>query len=168
MRVAGRSTVVFLAALLFACGGGGGMSRSPPSTSSPEGTLLQNPPELLSTVTASDLLLQLNIATNLQLLSLSGAPVCDILMYHIRYSTVGGANESTTASAALMVPTGFGANCTGKRPIVLYAHGTTTDRAFNMTNMANAETLFLAALVISSWHPTTRATTPQLLLIIPT
>jgi Secretory lipase len=152
MRVAGRSTVVFLVALLFACGGGGGMSTSPPSTSSPEGALLQNPPELLSTVTASDLLLQLNIATNLQLLSLSGAPVCDILMYHIKYTTVGGANEPTTASAAMMVPTGFGANCTGKRPIVLYAHGTTTDSAFNMTNLANAETLFLAALFASQGY----------------
>jgi hypothetical protein len=153
MYVARRSAVVFLAALLFACGGGGGdRSGSSPSTSSAEGVLLQNPPELLSTVTASDLLLQLNIASNLQLLSLSGAPVCDILMYHIEYSTVGGANEPTTASAALMVPTGFGANCTGKRPIVLYAHGTTTDRTFNMTNLANAETLLLAALFASQGY----------------
>ena len=51
-----------------------------------------------------------------------------------------------------MVPTGLGASCTGARPIVLYAHGTTTDRAFNMANMQNAETLFLAALFASQGY----------------
>jgi dienelactone hydrolase len=148
MRFVQRAMLTFLAALLLACGGGGGTS-SPATPSPPRGALLQSPPDLLSTVTASDLLLELNVAANQQLLSLSGPPVCDILMYHIEYSTVGGANEPTTASAALMVPTGFGANCTGKRPIVLYAHGTTTDRAFNMTNTDNAETLSLTALFAS-------------------
>lgn len=128
------------------------MSASAPNASPPRGELLQSPPDLLSTVTASDLLLQLNVAANLQLLSLSGPPVCDILMYHIKYSTVGGANEPTAASAALMVPTGFGANCSGNRPIVLYAHGSTTDRAFNMANTDNAETLSLAALFASQGH----------------
>src|SRR5882757_7491841 len=152
MRVVQRSTLILLAALLLACGGGGGMSASAPGASPPRGTLLQSPPDLLSTVTASDLLHVLNTAANQQLLSLSGPPVCDILTYHIEYSTVGGANEATTASAALMVPTGLGANCTGKRPIVLYAHGTTTDRAFNMTDMSNAETLSLAALFASQGY----------------
>ena len=130
MRPVQRSSPVVLAALLLAaCGGSGGGASIPTVTASPpRGTLLQSPPELLSTLTASSLLLELNIAANQQLLSLSGAPVCDILMYHIEYATVGGANEPTTASAALLVPTGFGANCTGARPIVLYAHGTTTDR----------------------------------------
>src|SRR4029077_12423621 len=52
----------------------------------------------------------------------------------------------TTASAALIVPTGAGASCTGERPIVEYAHGTTTERSFNMADMQNAETLLLAAL----------------------
>src|SRR6202035_4486115 len=75
-----------------------------------------------------------------------------ILTYHIEYSTVGGANEPTTASAALMVPTGLGAKCTGKSPIVLYAHGTTADRAFDMTDMSNAERLFLAALFASQGY----------------
>jgi alpha/beta superfamily hydrolase len=152
MRVAQRSTLILLAALLLACGGSGGMSASGPGASPPRGTLLQSPPDLLSTVKASDLLLELNTAGNQQLLSLSGPPVCDILTYHIEYSTVGGANEPTTASAALMVPTGLGANCTGKRPIVLYAHGTSTDRVFTMTDMSNAETLSLAALFASQGY----------------
>lgn len=97
-------------------------------------------------MTAPSLLVELNAAANQQLLSLSGTPVCDVLMYHIEYETVGGANEPTTASAALLVPSGFGAQCTGARPIVLYAHGTTTDRAFNMASLQNTETLFLAAM----------------------
>jgi dienelactone hydrolase len=147
------SPLLFAALLLAACGGGGDampISTTPATPS--RGTLLQSPPELLSTLTASSLLLELNVAANQQLLSLSGTPICDILMYHIEYATVGGANESTTASAALLVPTGLGAICTGARPIVLYAHGTTTDRAFNMTNMQNAETLSLAALFASQGY----------------
>lgn len=139
---------VFLASLLLAgCGGGNNPDMAPGgSASPPRGTLLQSPPTLLSTLTAPSLLLELNLAVNQPLLAQSGVPVCDILMYDISYATVGGANEATTASAALMVPSGFGANCTGARPIVLYAHGTTTDRAFNMANFQNAETLSLAAL----------------------
>jgi hypothetical protein len=152
MCVISRATRYILATLLLAAcggGGGGGMSGTDVGTTPPRGTLLQSPPELLSTVMAPSLLLELNIASNQQLLSLSGTPVCDILIYNIHYTTVGGANEATTASGALMVPAGLGAVCTGARPIVLYAHGTTTDRAFNMANMQNAETLFLAALFAS-------------------
>jgi predicted esterase len=153
-----RSSPSFLAALLLAaCGGGGGHGNSDsgvPAVPSapPRGTLLQNPLQLLSTLTAPSLLLELNLAANQQLLSLSGPPVCDILIYDISYETVGGANEATTASAALMIPTGLGANCTGARPMVLYAHGTTTDRTFNMANLQNTETLFLAALFASKGY----------------
>src|ERR1700687_2000789 len=133
-----RSTPYILAALLLsACGGGDGMTDAGGGTAPPRGTLLQSPPELLSTVTAPTLLLELNLAANQQLLALSGTPHCALLLYHIEYTTVGGANEATTASAALMVPTGLGAGCTGARPIVLYAHGTTTDRAFNTANTQN-------------------------------
>src|ERR1700736_2868982 len=147
MRPVGRSASFFASLLLAACGGGTGNGNANSGGATPaRGTLLQSPPKLLSTVTAPTLLLELNAAANQQLFSLSGAPVCDILMYDIQYETVGGANEATTASAALLVPTGLGANCTGTRPIVLYAHGTTTDRTFTMANMQNTETLFLAAL----------------------
>ena len=141
--------------MLAACGGGGnGSGNTNPGDPAPppRGTLLQNPPKILSTLTAPSLLLDLNLASNLPLLALSGAPVCDILMYDLQYQTVGGANEPTTASTALMVPTGLGANCTGARPIVLYAHGTSTDRAFNMANTQNTESLFLAALFASKGY----------------
>jgi hypothetical protein len=139
----------FVVALLLAgCGGGGGMDNSgsgtPPTPA--RGTLLDSAPQLLSTLTAPSLLLELNLSANQLLFSVSGSPVCDILFYHFNYETVGGANEATTASAALLVPTGLGANCTGPRPILLYAHGTSTDRKFNMDNLQNTETLNLAAI----------------------
>ncbi len=142
--------------LLSACGPDGaggtlgtlGISNGPP----PEGSLLQSPAQLVSTVTAPSLLAELNLATNLQLLSLSGAPVCDVLIYTIRYETVGGANEPTTASGALMVPSGLGSSCTGARPIVLYAHGTSTDRAFSMADLSNDEALALAAVFASQGY----------------
>jgi hypothetical protein len=144
---------LFLPALLLvACGGGGSASDSSANAPPARGTLLQSPPGLLSTLTAPALLAELNIATNQQLLSLSGAPVCDVLFYQIQYETVGGANEATTASGVLMVPTGLGANCSGARPLVLYAHGTTTDKMFNMADLQNAETLSLAALFASQGY----------------
>jgi len=138
---------------LAACGGGGGgasgsMTNAPPA----RGALLQTPPELLSTLTISAQLTELELPINQLLLSVSSTPLCDVLFYHIQYETVGGVNEATTASAVLMVPTGLGANCTGARPIVLYAHGTTTDRAYNMADLQNAETISLAALFASQGY----------------
>jgi len=57
-------------------------------------------------------------------------------------------NETATASGALMVPTG-GAGCTGARPIVLYAHGTDTDKNLNLadiTDPTNSEGALIAAM----------------------
>ncbi len=140
--------ITALALALAACGGGSGGSGAGKIPSGPpaRGALLQTPPELLSTLTISALLTEVELPINQLLLTVSSAPLCDILFYHIQYATVGGANEATTASAVLMVPTGTGANCSGARPVVLYAHGTTTDRDYNMANLQNAETLSLAAL----------------------
>jgi dienelactone hydrolase len=153
VRLVNRLFAGFLASLLLAaCGGSGGGKSDSGAAAPARGTLLQSPPQLLSTVTAASLLLELNLAANQQLFALSGAPVCDILMYDIKYETVGGAGESTTASAALLVPTGLGASCTGARPMVLYAHGTTTNRNFSMADMQNTETLFMAALFASKGY----------------
>src|ERR1700733_10308918 len=149
-----RHHLALIAALaLAACGGdGGGATGSNPRAPPGGGTLLQTPPELLSTFTISALLTELELPINQLLLSVSSAPLCDIVFYHIQYATVGGAGESTTASAVLMIPSGLGANCSGERPIVLYAHGTTTDRAFNMADLQNAETISLAALFASQGY----------------
>jgi hypothetical protein len=48
-----------------------------------------------------------------------------------------------------MVPTGTTAQCSGGRPIVLYAHGTNTDRTLNIadiTNTSNTEGALIAAM----------------------
>lgn len=159
-----RPPVLAIAAalVLAGCGGsdsgpaggtGNNQGSSPGGSSTPaEGTLLQSPGQLISTLSAPSLLVELNLATNQPLLSLSGTPVCDVLIYKIEYETVGGANEPTTASAALMIPSGLGSNCTGSRPLVLYAHGTSTDRTFDMTNLNNAEALSMAAIFASQGY----------------
>ncbi len=150
------------ASLLAGCGGGNdsnqnilGSSSSSGASSQAPGTLLQNPPVMLSSNSAAQLLAQVTTDAGAQsfgtqvlaqVLALAGTPTCDVQVFHIEYYTVGGANEATTASGALMVPSG-GASCQGPRPIVLYAHGTSTERDFNiadLTNQQNAEGILLA------------------------
>lgn len=156
--------IVLTTSLLASCGGGndssnnvlGGGSSSGGASSQVPGTLLQNPPVMISSTSVADLLAQVvtdassqTFGTQVlaQVLTLAGTPGCDVQVFHIEYDTVGGANESTTASGALMVPSGTDPSCQGARPIVLYAHGTSTDRNFNiadLTNQQNAEGILLA------------------------
>jgi len=151
--------------LLTACGGssndsGSSISASGSSsgtTATARGTLLQDPPNLASMVTAAQLSAQLTSDASQSslgstvlsdVLTLAGVPECDISVYHIQYTTVGGQGESTTASGALMVPSGSGSNCSGPRPIVLYAHGTNPLKTFNIADLSdsqNAEGILLAA-----------------------
>ena len=142
--------------LLAGCSGGSSSSKEPvvvPATV--RGTLLQNPPTLVTTISAPALLLALNALANQQVLAVSGTPLCDVAVHQVRYATVGGTNEATTASGALMVPVGSDAQCRGARPVVLYAHGTTTERDFNMANLQddpNGEALIVAALFASQGY----------------
>lgn len=153
-RILLKALPLLTAVLLAACGGSN--PGSDVVVANPvRGQLLQNPPELVSTVTAPALLLALNALSNQQLLAVSGTPLCDVAVHRIRYATVGGANEATTASGALMVPLGGDAQCRGARPVLLYAHGTTTDRAFDMTKLQgdpNGEALIMAALFASQGY----------------
>jgi hypothetical protein len=149
-----RFPLSLIALLLAACGGGSSSNSGNSNATSEPGTLL-SAPQLVTTVTTAELLAQLSTGTNQQLLSLVSAPICDIAVYHYEYTTVGGAGEATTASGALMVPTGSGASCIGGRPIVLYAHATQTDRTFNiadLSNAQNAEGLFLATFFASQGY----------------
>ncbi|GAA0802624.1 alpha/beta hydrolase family protein [Psychrobacter piscatorii] len=67
------------------------------------------------------------------------AAKCDIKIEKVSYPTVGAAGERTNATAALMLPSGDGADCQGDRPILLYAHGTTTDKDYDFTQVANIQ-----------------------------
>jgi hypothetical protein len=142
--------------LLAACGGSDQSAAPAPASTPPRGALLQSPPMLVASYSAANLLGQLagNDIGKL-LLPLAYTPQCAINVYHIEYETVGGASEPTTASGALMVPTGTDAACSGARPILLYAHGTSTDQTFNiadLSNSANAEGLLLAAIFASAGY----------------
>ena len=152
---------VLVAALLAAgCGGGGGTFGT--QNSAPKsGELMQNPPLRVTAMTATDFktLLTASGASGLGLLQHStgattGTLPCEVDVQWLQYGTVGGAAtpEATTASGVLMVPTGTGAQCTGARPIVLYAHGTNITKRYNLadfadkTNPAYGEAVLLAAM----------------------
>jgi hypothetical protein len=107
------------------------------NTSTQEGALLYDPPFRIASLTAADFGAQLSASdAGKGLLAVAGAPACGVDFYHIEYNTVGGAGEATTASGALLVPTG-GAGCSGSRPLVLYAHGTQTDKTANLADISN-------------------------------
>jgi hypothetical protein len=137
-----------VALLLFACGGSKpDTAAAPAPPENPRGKLLQKPPELATTVSAPVLLLELRAISDSPILTLGGSVRCDVAVYHMEYTTVGGANEPTTASGALMVPVGLDSSCRGSRPMLLYAHGTSTDHAFNIADLVvqkNGEGFFMA------------------------
>lgn len=64
---------------------------------------------------------------------------CDIKIEKVSYKTKGAAGEDATATAALMLPSGDSADCQGDRPILLYAHGTTTDKAYDFSQVGNPQ-----------------------------
>ena len=64
---------------------------------------------------------------------------CDIKIEKVSYKTKGAAGEDATATAALMLPSGDSADCQGDRPILLYAHGTTTDKAYDFAQVGNPQ-----------------------------
>lgn len=155
-----RPTVLALGVTLAlgACDGDGDDIDLVPGDGTPEppapGTLLENPPALVGSHSIDDLVAALTGGELAQLLAEQMAsPVCGVDVYQIRYQTTGAQMESTTASGALMVPTGADTRCQGARPIVLYAHGTSTDRAFNIANIQSAaEGGAIAALFAASGH----------------
>jgi pimeloyl-ACP methyl ester carboxylesterase len=123
---------------------------NPPSGSPARGQLLTNPPTKVASYSTSDVLSLLGAdSLGLELIALAYSPACAIDVYQIQYETVGGKGEMTTASGALMVPTGGASNCVGNLPIVLYAHGTSVNKSFNIAQLSssdNGEGLILAAV----------------------
>ena len=69
--------------------------------------------------------------------SATPAAKCGVTIEKVSYDTKGAADEDTTATAALMVPTGDAAECQGDRPVLLYAHGTTTEKSYDFTQVGN-------------------------------
>ncbi|MEJ1961410.1 MAG: hypothetical protein WDO56_07640 [Gammaproteobacteria bacterium] len=148
-------------ALLTACGSddkdndsSGGMTPPPPSTPQ-RGDLLEKPPALLKTYAPQELLdLAGQNDIGKALLNLAVAPKCSVSVHQLKYQTVGATGEAASASGALMVPSGTDAACQGARPVLLYAHGTSTDRAYNIANLisSNAEGIAIAAIFASQGY----------------
>lgn len=167
-KLTSLSLAVAAAALVAACSDGTGGSSSIVDGSGARGSLIQNPPLRIATLTAADFTAELNATpTGQQLLGVvslgtptPGALPCGVDFHYIQYGTVDGGNpalpattagsqQPTSASGALMVPTGPVGICSGPRPILLYAHGTATDRNTNLadiTNPNNAEGALIAAM----------------------
>lgn len=148
----------FIGTLLTACSSSNDDSPPPSEPAPPppapvRGALIQNPPTRLASLSETELVAKLVAGSDgQQLLDLLGQPSCHIDAHYIQYNTVGATDEATTASGALMVPSGSAAECQGPRPILLYAHGTSTDRANNvadLNNASNAEGLLMAAVFAS-------------------
>jgi len=140
-------------AVLAACGGGSGGPLGSQNNDPNRGALMQSPAPRIAGLSAAEFTGMLSAdATGQNLLQLTGNPVCGVDVNYIKYGTVGGAGERTTASGVVMVPTGTAAACTGPRPIVLYAHGTVIEKRYNLadwtdrTNPAFSESTLLAAM----------------------
>jgi hypothetical protein len=101
------------------------------------GTLLENPPQKLGHYTPGDLISSVTDGFVAQwVLEQAFSPDCDVDVYQVRYQTLGGQGEPTTASGALMIPVGDHWNCSGPRPIALYAHGKRNLRSFNIADLS--------------------------------
>lgn len=140
--------------LLLLCGcensGDEGMPPDPEPPAPQRGELIGEAPTLVASYSPDELLAlaSSNEVTQL-LLEEVLTPECRIDVYHFEYQTVDPAGDITPASAALMVPNDTASPCQGERPIVLYAHGTTTDKAFNIADLEasdNTEGLLMAAV----------------------
>lgn len=147
-----RLALLFLVTLLAsACGSSSdGDGPSDPEPPPPQrGDLIGGEATFVAAYTPAELLALAGTDELTQLvLEAILSPNCGIAVYRYEYRTADPAGSITPASAALLVPNDSGSNCQGPRPIVLYAHGTSTDRTFNLADLENpdnAEGLLLAA-----------------------
>lgn len=137
-----------------ACGGGHDDDDMPsaPAMPPPRGSLIEAPVRTAS-LTPDAIAAALTSADGgQQLLDLIVAPKCGIDVYQVRYNTVDPAGAATTASAAMMIPTGTDPACQGSRPVVLYAHGTAAQRTLNLADISNEDNLegLLAATMFTT------------------
>lgn len=141
-------------AVLAACGGG---DKGPTIDQTlTRGSLFASPPNLVpipqADGTAVAKLEPAAFAAMLEagqpgITQVTGVPKCAISTYYMKFGTVGGKGEATDATGAIMVPSGSDPACSGPRPVVLYAHGTTTEKKFNMANLRdNSEASLVAAM----------------------
>lgn len=166
MRPHRSALIISMAAAILAAGCGGssdgpdgrGADAVRTDLSGSRGALIAEPPPRITLLAAAAFNQSLGASsTGEALKTLAGEPRCDIALHKYEYSTVSGTGTPTRASGALMIPVASSnpgtqaAQCAGPRPMVLYAHGTTAERFYNIANIAesanggNAEASVLAA-----------------------
>jgi hypothetical protein len=145
-----RSLLLLISISLLSAGGTSDSFAQTAAATPQRGQLFNSPPPKVGAYSVADLLSRLSDRSVGQLLlRLTFSPVCSVDMYKLEYQTVGGQGEVTTASAALMVPTGSDPRCQGPRPIVLYAHGKRNLKSFDIADLngaSNYEGLLLAVV----------------------
>ena len=156
MRSTNLALALLAGAVLAACGGSSSNPGPVIDNSLTRGSLVANPPNQVPIPQADGSALKTldpaSFAKSLEAARpgttlVTGTPKCSISIYHMQYGTVGGKGEATDATGAIMVPSGTDAACTGPRPVLLYAHGTTVEKKFNMANIReNGEASLVAAM----------------------
>jgi pimeloyl-ACP methyl ester carboxylesterase len=151
--------------MLAACSGGttvggtpDGVASPPPVAAPARGSLIGNvtpvPVALSGSVSAATVQpaamgVFLEAAQN-GTTAIAGPPQCAVSIYRVHYNTIGAAGEVTDASAAVMVPSGAGTSCANSRPVLLYAHGTSLQKSYDMADIANNTEARLAAAVYAA------------------
>lgn len=149
------AALLAVAALAAGCGGGGSSGPTVNNDTQTRGTLVASPPNRVPIPQADGsfgpTLSPAQFAQTLEaakpgLTQITSTPKCAVSLYHMKYITVGGAGEATDATGAIMVPSGTDPACSGPRPVVLYAHGTEVEKAFNMADIRDySEASLIAA-----------------------
>jgi alpha/beta superfamily hydrolase len=136
--------------LLSGCGSSDDDDGADPEPAPQRGDLIGAAPTLIASYTPDELLaLAASDEVTQLLLEEVLSPSCGIDVYHFEYQTIDPGEEITPASAALMVPNDSASSCQGARPIVLYAHGTQTEVAFDISDLEspdNSEALLMAGV----------------------
>ena len=90
-----------------------------------------------------------------------GTEPCQVKLHKMSYDTVGGAGEATTSTGVVMIPYSDDVSsvCNEPRPVVMYAHGTTADRNYDLSkiisdpsNPANSEGMIMLAMYASEGY----------------
>jgi prolyl oligopeptidase family protein len=155
MKMGPRVVIAVFAVLVIAACKNHDNGSQMPAPAPQRGALLQSPVQETASYSPTALLAVLGGSTFEQiLLQLVYVPICTINVYHLEYETVDPAGNLTPASGALMVPSGA-ASCQGGRAIVVYAHGTATNRNYNIADLAasgNDEGLLMAAVFVAQGY----------------
>jgi pimeloyl-ACP methyl ester carboxylesterase len=140
---------------LYSCGSGTSSDVNESfvtDSSTTRGTLTRNPPERVASWGNTSIIDRLLEAVNgSSIRKAAGDAICGVDFHQLEYWTVDALNKAVAVSGVLMVPTGSSAKCTGARPTVLYGHGTSFEKGYNLASITNTNNAaFLESLEIAA------------------